>query len=537
MAEKLFKNEAPNPPAQSPVWSAGDSLGTKIEKVFLRVLQGLIMWGWSWFAEIAVHVFDASMKILKPGMMRMFTPIIDETLKVQGLPSWLKQSLENVKKETGEAGAIGVGVIAVAAGYQLLSAALVPMSQMITHQVAQFQPYQLINPETIALAQARGLISQELYDGIMKSHGFEKTGASVVQAMALNHAPPGELLEFYRRGLINEPEFKLGLRRLGIPTFYDEYYLNLATQTPPVQDLIRFMVREAFDEATVAKYGYDADYPKDLDKYLLKVGLDPFFGNKYWRAHWTLPSPTQGYEMLHRGQITRDDLDGLLKASDYPTFWRDKLMKISYNPYTRVDVRRLLQAGLITRDDAKKNYLDQGYDEEKAEILTQFAEQGISQDEKDLTRGDIVGLYVDGLSDRGATASNLVKMGYDSAEAEQILKRADFDISKAARVDAINYVKEKYIAGKINRIAAQSELSAAGLTDKSYNRYLLAWDRQLETEIKGLSQADARRLFQKDIITESELREALKALKYNDRAVDLLVREAVEDKAENEKEV
>lgn len=534
MAEKLFKNDPPVPPNPSPIWNAGDGLGTKIEKVFVRVVQGVILWGWGWFAEIAVHVFDASMKILKPGMMRMFTPIIDEALKVPNMPPSLKAMLENVKKETGEAGAVGVGVIAVAAGYQLLSAALVPLSNQITHLVSQVSPYQLINPDTLSLAKNRGIITQELYEGVMRSHGFEKTGMSVMDAMALNHASLGDLLEFLRRGLINEQEFNIGLKRLGFPSFYEGLYKDLKLSIPPINDLIRFMVREAFDEGIVSKYGYDADYPSDIDQYLPKVGLDAFWGNKYWRAHWTLPSPTQAYEMLHRGLINSGDLDALLKAADYPQFWRDKLMKISYNPYTRVDVRRLLQAGIITREDAKQNYRDQGYDEDKAEKLTLFAEQGISQEEKDLTRADLVGMYVDGLTDRGATSANLIKMGYDASEAEAILKQADFNIVKAARVDAINYVKERYIVNQISRLAAQTELSAAGLNEKSYNRYLLAWDRQKQTEVKGLSASDAKRLYKKELIDEAEFKKALEDLNYSARAVELFIKEANLDITEGE---
>ena len=81
----------------------------------------------------------------------------------------------------------------------------------------------------------------------------------------------------------------------------------------------------------------------------------------YWRAHWELPSPTTGFEMLHRlhpdvleviGEKYKemglnpddlktdlDTLKELLKISDYPKYWRDRLAAISYSPLTRVDLR------------------------------------------------------------------------------------------------------------------------------------------------------------------------------------------------------
>jgi hypothetical protein len=70
---------------------------------------------------------------------------------------------------------------------------------------------------------------------------------------------------------------------------------------------------------------------------------------KEWIAHWDLPSVGQGFEMLHRGEITEDQLTKLLKAKDIMPFWRDKLTAISWVLPGRIEARMLAQYGLVDK--------------------------------------------------------------------------------------------------------------------------------------------------------------------------------------------
>ncbi|GAH79863.1 unnamed protein product, partial [marine sediment metagenome] len=72
-----------------------------------------------------------------------------------------------------------------------------------------------------------------------------------------------------------------------------------------------------------------------------KKGLSKEWSERYWAAHWNLPSPQQGFEMLHRGVINVSELNMLLRALDVMPFWRDKLTAIAFRRLTRVDIRRM----------------------------------------------------------------------------------------------------------------------------------------------------------------------------------------------------
>ncbi|GAH82476.1 unnamed protein product, partial [marine sediment metagenome] len=162
------------------------------------------------------------------------------------------------------------------------------------------------------------------------------------------------------------------LTKIGIHPDYLELHKELALVIPPVADIITMAVREVFTPEIAARFGQYEDFPAPLEEWGLKKGLSKEWSERYWAAHWALPSATQGFQMLHRGVIDRDDLDRLLRAQDVMPFWRDKLTQIAFRPLTRVDVRRMYKEGVLDEAGVYEAYLDHGYAEENAKRMTEF---------------------------------------------------------------------------------------------------------------------------------------------------------------------
>jgi hypothetical protein len=91
--------------------------------------------------------------------------------------------------------------------------------------------------------------------------------------------------------------------------------------------------------------------------------------------------------MLWRDEINPDELRGLLKALDYPKVWRDRLFRIAYLVPGRVDLRRMLQAGVIGEGEVEAGYKRIGYAPADAATLTRFA---VQQKEQHADGGDLV---------------------------------------------------------------------------------------------------------------------------------------------------
>ncbi|KKN03560.1 hypothetical protein LCGC14_1106520 [marine sediment metagenome] len=162
------------------------------------------------------------------------------------------------------------------------------------------------------------------------------------------------------------------LSKIGVHNNYHGLYKELAYQIPPVADIITMAVREAFTPDIAARFGQYQDLPSEFVEWVGKKGLSKEWAERYWAAHWSLPSPQQGFEMLHRGVIGEDDVNMLMRALDIMPYWRDKLIQIAYRPFSRVDVRRMYALGVIDTSGIRKAYRDIGYNEYNADLMTKF---------------------------------------------------------------------------------------------------------------------------------------------------------------------
>ncbi|KKL77546.1 hypothetical protein LCGC14_2033850, partial [marine sediment metagenome] len=104
-----------------------------------------------------------------------------------------------------------------------------------------------------------------------------------------------------------------------------------------------------------------------------------------------------GFAMLHRrvkkpdgSTFEIEDMNRLLRIQDVMPFFRDMLVQIAFQPFTRVDVRRMHKMGVLNREETKSAYLDRGFDDEKAEQMTEFTIQFNTESDRDLTKSEIL---------------------------------------------------------------------------------------------------------------------------------------------------
>ncbi|GAI04435.1 unnamed protein product, partial [marine sediment metagenome] len=175
-----------------------------------------------------------------------------------------------------------------------------------------------------------------------------------------------------------------------------------------------------------AKFGQYEDFPEDLEKYGAMKGLSQEWTQRYWAAHWALPSPQQGFEMLHRGVIDNSELNMLLRAQDVMPFWRDKLIQIAYRRLTRVDIRRMYKQGVLSESDVLESYLEHGYNAENAARMTEFTIKQTLATLSKFTSGDIVKAYSNRMIDRGTAISLLGDIGIRPEDANYIVSTAEY---------------------------------------------------------------------------------------------------------------
>jgi len=371
-------------------------------------------------------------------------------------------------------------------------------------------------PDILTLQEAlrRGDMTEGEARQQLHEQGFDDQDASRIIRQSRRHIGAGEARDLFLRGDITEEQHDQMLRREGLDDPEIALLKRLYYYIPPAQDLITMAVREAFSPEAVAQLGLDQDFPHEFAEWAAKQGISEEWARMYWRAHWQLPSATMGFEMLHRGIISEDELKALLKALDYTPVWRDRLIQLSHSPYTRVDVRRMYQMGILTDEQVFQSYKDLGYDDEHAANLTAFTISYASETERDLTKSDIINGYKDGILTRDNAQYMLMAMGYDENESEFYLVRADLDLEDEARKQNIENVHTMYVKRYIDENEARSQLSQLGLGGLEIERLMDKWTRERVGTIRTLTKSDVRTAYEMGLFTREKTLQELEKINY-----------------------
>jgi len=280
----------------------------------------------------------------------------------------------------------------------------------------------------------------------------------------------------------NLSDLERQLVKIGIHPAYTGIYKTLAYQIPPVADIITMAVREAFTPAIAERFGQYQDFPPDFAKYAAMKGLDEDWAKRYWAAHWNLPSPQQGFQMLHRGVIDESELDMLMRAQDIMPFWRDKLIQIAYRPLTRVDVRRMYREGVLNEREVFESYLDQGYAEENAERMADFTVKQTLSVLAKFSSGDIVKAFASRMINASDAKSLLRSIGISSEDASYIVSTAEYKRLWAFTDQQIAGIRNLYKKRMYDENTARGKLAGLNLPSDQIDVLMQQWYYDMKVE-------------------------------------------------------
>jgi len=380
----------------------------------------------------------------------------------------------------------------------------------------------ILDVSTVTTLWHRGHLKTEDAIKELKARGYTEERAHNILTASLSVISPDMIRNLYLRGEINEETHDKLLHDHGLTDEQIGYVKKLYEIIPPVSDIITMAVREAFNPEIAERFGQYEDFPEEFAEWAKKQGLSREWALRYWAAHWSLPSVSQGYEMLHRGIITEDELKLLMRAQDIMPFWRDKLIEMSYAPFTRVDVRRMYKEGVIDREDVKKTYLELGYDDWHAEKLTEWTIKEALSEERKLTRSLIEGLYKRGIFSREEARDALIAIGYVEELAEAIINKAEYDIEYKYKNRIIAAVRKQYLKGLITENDAISKLSNINMLSTEIEQLLYEWRLEKEAQVETLSAGELKELARKRVISHDTFIDKMAQIGYTKSDAELL---------------
>ena len=277
----------------------------------------------------------------------------------------------------------GIPLLAMAASvipailYPFMNTIMQPFVRGLQYEVNKRIRSALPGPEVLVEALRRKAISEDDFSGVMACWGFSDDHISTYKKLSETLPSEDFLDEAYLRKEIDEEKWVESLLRLGYSKETIELRKKLIWRIPPLGDIITMAVREVF-EPDRRKELLSIPPAEDYLKYAEMRGLDRYWAENYWAAHWRLPPVGHLNEFLYRvnaGDIPRDQFNEevwkrYIRYHDYEPKMIPLYEKIIYRPYTRVDTRRMYADGVLTKEEVMKEYLRLGYDEEHARNLT-----------------------------------------------------------------------------------------------------------------------------------------------------------------------
>lgn len=367
-------------------------------------------------------------------------------------------------------------------------------------------PWVLPTPAEARALYLAGVIDSDAAISLGRFGGVCPDSQLLLSLGGQSRLTPGEIVAAKWRDLWSDDRARQELRARGYlePDALD-LQAALAQFVPGPSDLVRFLVRDVADDAIVQRFQLDDEFAaklggtgSDLLRFARAQGVDESVLKYYWRAHWTIPSPTQLGEFWRRlrpaesvdpiraarvgltGRIpswsprsdprlivSDADIDAALGQQDILPFWRDKFRAVQFLPLTRVDARRAYDIGVLDIDDVFESLVQDGYSTDNAAILSEFAKK---EKQLGIANSEPAKLYRDGLIDEADARLGLRDLGYDPDPIDRYLERID-----RQRLRTAYGLPEfaDYVAGIISESELESELA-----DRHYSPTMI--DRILE---------------------------------------------------------
>lgn len=391
------------------------------------------------------------------------------------------------------------------------STALSPFAEKMRQKMNSLVRPALMNGTDVIQAWQREFASEGLKDAVLDRQGFPDDQQQVLINLLKTRPGTMDIVDYWRRELFSDAEANTELRNLGWDDRYIDIIREAAFPPPGVQDLIRMAVREVFSPEVAEAFGQFEEIPPQYLIWAKRIGLSEEWARNYWAAHWVLPSVQQGFQMLHRQIITESDLERLFVALDVMPFWREPLKQIAFRPFTRVDVRRMFSLNILDRAGVLRAYSDLGFDPEKAENMTEFTVRWVESTrkvekdrERDLTKGDIIGLFNDGLLNEQDAKALLEQMGFDPDESELLIRREVLQELRRDRKADISLVVDQAKIKVLTFEEAQDRLNGLDLTRKELEKALVDVRRATTERIRLPSKADIDNWRELQLISPSQ---------------------------------
>lgn len=381
-------------------------------------------------------------------------------------------------------------------------------------------------PEQSAITlRLLGRLPESDYYETMLVLGYNQERARMLANSQRSYLSGNETVVLGRREGKTEEEIATMLVDRGYELTEARRFVKLQKFFPSPMDLINWQAKEVFEPDMIRRYGLGDEFGSlDLSSFA-KVGVDEKQALNYWMAHWDHPGWATVQTLLHRGLVTEEDVWEWFRVVEIPPYWRQKMMDASYNPLTRVDVRRMHKLDVLDDEQLHKAYRDVGYNDENAALMVTWTKKYNRTDtedpDRDLTRAQLERGYRLGLLSLAQLNDALLAMGYDSDKQAFIAASIDEQQRTDEAQDWLTLLKAQTTSGLISVNAAKDKLASLGFSSPSVDHFGELFTAYREQPHKVPSKSDVKTFVQGEMIDAIQAADFMRDLGYRDDIIEL----------------
>lgn len=497
----------------------GNDLLTNAGGIFDKLINVLLDRGREKIDEI-FEDFDQPMREMLDNIFKIIEGPEGLSPAVRGLTN---KALHNPLFPAGAVLFTIVGFIVAA----FMNISTKPEQELLLQEHSKVVAWAIPPIDVLISGKRREFLTDEVLTDSAKRLGYDDFDIGLFEKVDKLQFDSLTIIELWRRNFITEVDMFKRLEKIGYEPDDQDLIKAKSDIIPGVGDLIRFMVRDVFSPEVTARFGQFEDFPPQFEEFGKQIGLNTFWAQNYWAAHWELPGIRLAFEMLHRDIINQDDLDILLKAKDIMPFWREPIKAVAFRPFTRVDIRRMHKLKVLTDDELLRAYKDLGYDEDKAGKLAQFTidlnfpkpfiefdnpvETPQHQIEGFLQRGVINGVEANNL---------LVLLGYEQEDADTIVRSIDLFDELIRREEKSTDIIELATVGSITFEQAEDTLFKLNFETEEVTRILDKITTERGKRLKVPDVDALNRMLRKNLIDKEEYLAAIQNAGYSKEWAD-----------------
>jgi hypothetical protein len=316
--------------------------------------------------------------------------------------------------------------------------------------------------------------------------------------------PPGlmQLLEAYRRGIIDKPTLEHGIKESRVRDEWIPTVEALKYQPPSAAEAIDAAVKGHLDMQTAQEMAAVA-------------GLDP--ANFDWRYKATGNPPGAGelVDLWRRGLVDEQHVIDALKQGHLADAYIPDILALRRKLLSGSELLMAQQTGNITGHEVIAGLLDLGYSESDAAILAATGSRAKIAADWQLAKQIVVDQYQIGSISKADAATYLTTIGYDQHEADSILAVADLARALQAQNAAISKIKSRFIAYKIDAVQAQNSLVALQVPAEQVTTIITEWELAREANTPLLTPAQIADALHYTIIDQATAQAELERLGYS----------------------